>query len=68
MMKKHLARMLASLVNVSVQLLVSHVSYARVCPRCGSRLISRPRRLFYLCDACQRSFVGCRIGRVRVAL
>jgi len=64
---------LASPVDVSddevgVHFGICHVSYARICPRCGSRSISRPRRLFYLCDACQRSFIGCRIGRFRVAI
>jgi len=45
-----------------------HVSFARVCPRCGSRYISRQQRPRYACDACQRTFMGFRIGPFRIAL
>jgi PilZ domain len=47
---------------------VCHLSLARVCPRCGSRSISRHRRRRYMCDACQRDFMGFRLGPLRVAL
>jgi PilZ domain/Transposase zinc-ribbon domain len=48
---------------------VCHLSFARVCPRCGSRSVSRQRRRRrYTCDACQRNFVGLRLGPFRLAL
>jgi len=49
--------------------LVCRLSFARVCPRCGSRAISRQRhRRRYTCEACQRNFVGLRLGPFRLAL
>ena len=47
---------------------VCHLSFARICPRCGSRSVSRPRPRRYMCDKCQRDFLGFRLGPFRVAL
>ena len=47
---------------------VCRLSFARVCPRCGSRSVSRQQRRRYMCDACRRKFMGFRLGPLRVAL
>ena len=54
--------------RVGVHLPFLHVSYARCCPRCGSRSVSRERPSRYRCDACLRFFWGFRIGPFRFAL
>jgi PilZ domain-containing protein len=44
-----------------------HLSGARYCPRCFSRSVVKDSRRRYLCDACEHTFRGIRIGFLRIA-
>ncbi|OFW12179.1 MAG: hypothetical protein A3H96_01525 [Acidobacteria bacterium RIFCSPLOWO2_02_FULL_67_36] len=47
---------------------VGALSLVRRCPRCRSTKVAKERRRHYHCESCNTSFVGIKLGPVRLAL
>jgi ribosomal protein S27AE len=53
--------------RAGLQLGSMHVSVERYCPHCYSRAVVRDHSRRYMCEACDYTFLGFRIGPLRIA-